>query len=66
MEAKIVSDILGFPRIDVTPTPRIPARPERRVKKVPMETIFLYNDKFFTVTNSDGSRVYAACADDGE
>jgi hypothetical protein len=65
-EAPIVSDILGFPRVDVTPTSNNPARHARRVEAVPNDTLFLYNDKLFTVTDSDGDRVYAICAEDGE
>jgi hypothetical protein len=65
-ESPIISNILGFPMIDAIPNPNIPARRERRIKQVPTQTVFLYNDKFFTVTNSDGSQVHAFCDDDGE
>jgi len=37
-----------------------------RVRAVPKDTVFLYNEKFFTVTESDGRVVHATCDDDGE
>ncbi len=65
-EAPIVSDILGFPRVDVTPDTLNAPRRARKVRAVPTETVFVYNDKFFTVTYSDGRRVRAICTDDNE
>jgi len=65
-EAPIVSAILGFPMINVTPPARNPEHRARRVRTVPVDTVFLYNEKFFTVTYSNGTRVNATCYDDGE
>jgi len=66
-EAQIVSEVFGFPRIDVTPDANNTARrASMRVRAVPKDTVFLYNEKFFTVTESDGRVVHATCDDDGE
>jgi len=64
-KAAIVSDILGFPYVDVTPVTDNPARHTRKVRAVPNDTVYLYNDKSFTVIESDGRRVHATC-DDGD
>ncbi len=65
-EAPIVSAILGFPMINVTPPACNPEHRARGVRTVPVDTVFLYNEKFFTVTYSNGTRVNATCYDDGE
>ena len=67
-ESEIVSDTLKFPRLRVEVTPGDDNLPRRcrRIKPVPCDTSFIYNDKFFSVTQSDGMRVFAVCVDDGE
>ena len=66
VEAAVVSEVLKFPQLAQTPVDNNPTRRIRKVKAVPCDTIFTYNERCYTVTQSDGRRVFAVCADDGE
>jgi hypothetical protein len=67
-ESDIVSATLKFPtlRVEGTPLDDNPPQRRRKVKPVPCATTFIHNDKFFSVTQSDGTRVFAVCDDNGE
>ncbi len=67
VESEVVKETLRFPHaIQVTPAEDDRPQRVRKVKPVPCDTTFIYNDKFFCVTQSDGRRVFAVCEDDGE
>jgi hypothetical protein len=66
-ESPCVSKTLGFPQAaQVTLRDDNPPQRIRNVKPVYCDTSFIFNDKFFSVTQSDGRRVFAVCVDDGE
>ncbi len=66
-ESALVKETLRFPLgSQVTPADDHPPQRVRKVKPVPCDTSFIFNDKFFSVTQSDGRRVFAVCEDDGE
>ncbi len=65
-EAVVVSEILKFSQLAQTPVDNNPTRRSRNVKAVPCDTIFTYNERCNMVMQSDGRRVVAVCADDGE
>lgn len=67
-ETPIVADVLKFPRVlqpPVEPIDNNPPQRIRKVKAVPCNTTFIYNDKMYTVTQSDGRRAFALCDDGG-
>ena len=41
-------------------------QPQRVRKAIPIDTTFVFNDKYFIVNMSDGVMVRAVCVDDGE
>jgi hypothetical protein len=56
----------SIPPCKVLPTDGNPPRRIWKVKPVPCDTSFIYNDKYFIVTQSDGRRVFTVCTNDGE
>jgi hypothetical protein len=65
-EDEIVSRLLRFPPIPPYKIARDHPPLHERRKAIPIDTSFVYNNKYFKVTMSDGIIVGAACIDDGE
>jgi len=64
-EDAIVSRILGF-ALAVPQNTIVHNRPQRVRKKIPVDTTFVFNDKYYMVNMSDGLVVSALCVDDGD
>ncbi len=59
-----VSQILGFPIMNRSPEEADQRRRQRRkVRPVPLNTLFYHEDKYFTVMHSDGTRVFSVSND---